>query len=70
MKIIPNFHNFDDLAIRLGASEVDGGTHAGSPEVVCLLDRAKHDLGGGGGIGQQLVVVDLDDERQPVRILA
>ncbi len=58
--------DLDDLAVRFGGAEVDGGPHAGCPQIVRLLDRAEHDLVVGRRVGQQLVVVDLHDERDPV----
>src|ERR1043165_1091690 len=62
--------DLDELAARLFGAEVDGRAHGGSAEVVCLLDRAEQDLVELVRVGQKLVVVDLDDEGNLVRVLA
>src|SRR4051794_1814569 len=60
--------HLDDLAVRLGRAEVDGGADAGRPQVEGLLDRPEHDLVIFVRVGQQLVVVHLDDERDLVAV--
>ena len=49
-------------------AEVDRGADAGRAEVARLLDRAEHDLVELVRVGQQLVVVDLHDERDVVGV--
>ena len=55
------------LAADVGA-EVHRGTHRGGAQIPCLLDLRKENLVVRVGIGQALVVVDLDDEGNPVRV--
>ncbi len=56
------------LPHRLVGAEVDGGPDAGGAEVPGLLDRAELDLVVFGGEREQLVVVDLHDEGNPVGV--
>ena len=55
-----------DLAGGLLGAEVDGGPHSSRAQVVGLLDRSEHHLVELVGIGEQLIVVELDDERDAV----
>ena len=57
-----------DLAGGLVGPEVDGGADPGRPHVVRLVDGAEHDLVELVGVGQQLVVVELDDEGDAVGV--
>ena len=57
-----------DLAGGLVGAEVDRGADAGRAEVVGLLDRAEHDLVELVRVRQQLVVVELHDERDAVGV--
>src|ERR1035437_9883813 len=58
-----------ELPGRLLGAEVDGGAHRDRPQVPGLLDGAVHHLVELVGVGQQLVVVELDDEGDLVRPL-
>ena len=58
------------LARRLLGSEVDRRADTGGAQVVGLLDRAEHHLVELVRVGEQLVVVELDDERDAVRVAA
>ena len=59
-----------ELAARLVGAEVDGRADGRRAEVVRLLDRAEEYLVELVRVGQKLVVIDLDDEGNPVRVLA
>ena len=62
--------NVDDLVVRLLRAEVDRRADAGGADVKGALNRREHDLVISVRIGQELVVVELDDEGNPVRVLA
>ena len=70
MRFLERRGHLGDLATALGRTEVDRRADAGGSELMCSLDGAEHDLVVGGRVGQQLVVVDLDDERDAVGIAA
>ncbi len=57
-----------DLSPRLGRAEVDRRSDGGRPEVECLVHRAEQPLVVRVRVAQHLVVVDLDDEGDLVRI--
>src|SRR5690606_5752051 len=57
-------------ARRIGRAEVDGRADGDGAHVPSLLDGAPGDLLGLVGVGQELVVVELYDERNAVRVLA
>ena len=59
----------DDLPVRLVAAEVDRRADRDAAHVVRLLDLREHDLVVRVRVRQQLVVVDLEDERDLVRVL-
>ena len=56
-----------DLTIGTVGTEVDRRAHRDCADVPGLLDSAEHDLVELVRVGQQLVVVELDDERNSVR---
>ena len=58
------------LAGALLAAEVDRGADAGRPHLPGALGAREWNLVELVGVGQQLVVVELDDERDPVRVPA
>ena len=58
------------LAHPLVGPEVDRRAHRHRPQLPCLLDAREHDLVVAVGIGEQLVVVELDQERDPVGVPA
>ena len=62
--------DLDDLALGLLGAEVDRGADGDRAHVAGLLDLREHDLVVAVRIGQELVVVELDDERDVVRVLA
>ncbi len=59
-----------DLTPRLGRAEVDGGSHRRRSHVARLLHAREQDLVELVRVGQELVVVDLEDEGDPVGVLA
>jgi hypothetical protein len=59
-----------DLIARLFRAEVDRGADGGRAHVPGLLDGAEHPLVVGVRVGQELVVVELDDEGDLVGVLA
>ena len=61
------FGDLHQLPLAVIGPEVDGGTHSGCPQVPGLLDLSKEDLLVPIRVGQELVVVDLDHERESCR---
>ena len=59
-----------DLPAALGGPVVDGGADGHGAHVEGLLDRREQGLVVDRRVGEQLVVVDLEDERDLVRVLA
>ena len=55
-----------DLARRFLRTEIDRRSDGGCAEIERLLHVAEHDLVERVGVGEKLVVVELDDERDPV----
>ena len=62
--------DFDNLAAALVGAEIDGGANRGRAHVVGLLHGAEENLIGLVREGQQLIVIDLYDERDFVGVLA
>src|SRR4029078_436660 len=62
--------NLNQLAMRVIGTEIDRCADRGRTHFVGLLDRAKEDLLEAVWIRQQLIMVDLDQKRDLVRILA
>lgn len=62
--------HFLNLASRLGRAEVDGGADGDCPHVIGLPHLTEHDLVELVGIAEEFVVVELDDERNLVGVLA
>ena len=62
--------HLDDLAVGTLGAEVDGGPDAHRAEVGGLLDPDEQDLVVGVRVVEEVVVVQLDDERDPVHIPA
>ncbi len=62
--------DFDDLAAALVGAEIDGGADRRRAHVVGLLHGAEENLIGFVWKGQQLIVIDLYDERDFVGVLA
>src|SRR3954465_6557725 len=62
--------DLDELPAALRRAEVDGRADADGAHVPRALDAREHDLVVLVGVGEQLVVVELEDERQLVRVLA
>ena len=59
-----------NLPPRFPGPEVDGGPHPHRPHVERLLDAREPDLVVGVGVGDELVVVELEDERDLVGVAA
>ena len=59
-----------DLAVGLGRAEVDGGAQGDGAQLPGLFHRAEDDLVVFVGIGEELVVVDLADEWDSMRVFA
>ena len=68
MRLLKGLGDLLDLAGGVLRTEVDGGADSGRTEVVRLLRRAEHDLVVLGRVGEQLVVVELGDERDLVGV--
>src|SRR5947209_6465791 len=62
--------DFNNLTAALVGPEVNRGAYRGGPHVGGLLDSAKHDLVGFIWIGEELVVIDFNQERDLVRVFA
>ena len=60
--------NLLNLPVAFFGAEVHGSPHGGSPQIPGAAHRAEADLVVLGGVGQQLVVVDFDQERDFVGI--
>src|SRR5260370_7783275 len=58
------------LPVRLRGAELNSGAHGHRAHVPGLLDRAEQDLVIVVGVGHELVVVELADERDAVRVPA
>jgi hypothetical protein len=61
---------FLDLPLRFFRAEIDRGADAGGAHVEGLLDAGETDLIVGVRIGNEFVVVELQDKRDLVRVLA
>src|SRR5258708_26043945 len=59
-----------ELPVRLRGPEVNSGAHGHGAHVPGLLDRAEQDLVIVVGVGHELVVVELADEWDAVRVPA
>jgi hypothetical protein len=68
--LLEGLSDLDDLAARVVRSEVDRRADPGRAQLERALHRAEHDLVVLVRERQQLVVVELDDERDLVRVLA
>ncbi len=62
--------DLDDLPLRLGRAEVDRRADRDRAHLARLLDLREGDLVVGVRVAEELVVVELDDERDAVRVLA
>ena len=62
--------DLNDLAMRIIGSKINRRADCGRTHIVRFLDRAKQDLLKTVWIGHQLVMIDLYNERNLVRILA
>src|SRR6266446_7422820 len=62
--------DFHDLAAALIGAEINGGANCGGAEVISLLHGAEENLIGFVRKRQQLVMIDLHDERDFVSVLA
>lgn len=60
--------DFDDLARALGRPKIDGRANCGCPHIASLLYGSEQDLI--ELVGETHVVIDFDDERNPMRILS
>ncbi len=67
---LEGLRDLDDLARGLVGAEVDRGAHGDGAHVLRLLDRSEEDLVELVRVGQELVVVELEQERDPVCVLA
>ena len=70
VRVVKGDRDLLELPVGLLRAPVDGRAHRDRAHVPCLLDRAEQDLVVLGRIGQELVVVQLADERDPVRVAA
>ena len=68
MRLVEGAGDLDQLPAALLRTEIDRGPDGRGAHVPRIAHRAEQDLVVGVGIGKQLVVVELDDERYPVRI--
>ncbi len=62
--------DFDDLAVAIGAAEIDGGAHGGGAHVPGHFYGAEEDLVGFVGIGEEFVVIDFYEEGNFVGVFA
>ncbi len=70
MRVSESLADFDDLAAALIRTEINCGADGGCAHVVCLLDGAEENLVGFVGIGEELVVIELYEEGDFVRVFA
>src|SRR5690242_2906615 len=70
MRMGEGLADFDDLARALIGAEIDRGADSGRAHVPGFLDGPKENLIKAVRVGEQLVVVHLDDERNLVGIFA
>ena len=70
MRVLKGFGDFDNLSIRIFRAEVDRRADRRCAEIPCLFDRSKHNLLGLIWKSQQLVVIDLDEKGNLVRVLS
>ena len=68
--VLERGRHFLDLPFRFLGAEVDGRADADGPHVEGLLDAGEEDLIEAVGIRQEFIVVDLEDERNLVGVLA
>src|SRR5688500_1309109 len=66
VRIREGLGNFSDLSCRLIRSEVDRCAHRDGSHVSCLINSSEHYLVELVWVGQQLVMIDLYDERDLV----
>ena len=64
VRVLERLGDLLDLAAGVVRAEVDGGADAGRAELERLIDRGEEGLVVAERVGQRLVVVELDDERQ------
>lgn len=67
---LEGFRRLLQLTHPLVGPEVDSSAHRRRPQLPRLLDASEHDLVVAVGIGQQFVVVQLDEEGDSVRVAA
>ena len=70
VRLIECARDFDDLPRGVVAAEVNGRANRAGAEIPRIAHRAEHDLVELVRIGHEFVVVDLDHERNAVRVLA
>ena len=70
MRPLEGIRDLLELPHRVVGPEVDRGTDTGRTQVECTIHRAEHHLIVCRRVGQQLVVIDLDDEGDLVGVLA
>ena len=70
MRLVEGGRDLADLAVRLGGAEVDGGAEGDRTQLPRLPHGTESDLVVLVGIGEQLVVVELADEGDAVRVFA
>ena len=68
VRLFERFRDLLDLSRRLLGPKVDCGPDTARAQIVRLLHTPKHDLIKRVGVGHQFVVIDLDDERNAVRV--
>jgi hypothetical protein len=70
MRMRKTLRHLDQLPVALVRTEIDRRAHSGRAHVVSFLDRAKQDLVKLVRVCQQLIVIDLHDKGNVVRVLA
>ena len=70
VRLLEGLRDLDDLAPRLLGAEVDRRADGDGPELHGLPHRAEHDLVVRVRVAEELVVVQLDEERDPMRVAA
>ncbi len=67
---LEGLRNFDDLTVGFGGAEVNGRTDSSAAHVGRLLDGAVHHLVTDVWVGEQLIMVNLNHERNLVSVAA